>query len=83
MDYGIRNTDGEIILTSDSRTSVQILSRTNRLAGTPVRFAFGEWCTIVDDDTDVIRFDRLSSEFCGVCDTHHHPDSECKDQHQP
>lgn len=35
-----------------------------------------------DDDLDIvdmIRYDRMCSEFCGQCLTRHHPDHPCQE----
>ena len=32
-----------------------------------------------DAVADMIRQDRLASEFCGGCHTRHHPDDDCQE----
>lgn len=33
----------------------------------------------IDEVVEMIKYDRLCSEFCGFCLTRHHPDIECID----
>ena len=38
----------------------------------------GDWEN--DDLTEMIREDRLCSEYCGLCNTRHHPDHACQEE---